>query len=192
MDPLDPHATATLALAPMAAAPAPLLPPNLPPAPPAAGSLPPPPGAETSLDPMTTTVADLQPMEVAPAAVTTINAKSDFAPTVGFDPLSQTNSADPVAAPSAPAPSPVGGPKPKKRTAYFIFMDEKRVRAKENLIAAGNEAPKMGEISKEVRTEEVDRGVLKRGTVSLFLFYSVSHTHMHFTDRQDVVRLQRS
>ena len=55
---------------------------------------------------------------------------------------------DPV---SNPAPDPLAGaPKPKNRTAYFIFMHEKREEAKTKLLAAGNEKPSVGEVSKEV------------------------------------------
>lgn len=42
-----------------------------------------------------------------------------------------------------------GAPKPKKRTAYFIFMDDMRGKAKQNLVDAGQDVT-VGDISKEL------------------------------------------
>ena len=147
--PLDPLATAPAPVQPVEPQVEPqVVEPAATSAPPPAASLPP--VAPPSLQPMDNPTISapqvepqIEPQVVEPAATSAPpSADPSSNPPVG---------GAPSAAPSVSTTSAPGAPKPKKRTAYFIFMDEKRAEAKDNLILAGNAAPKMGEVSKEVR-----------------------------------------
>ena len=118
------------------------------------------PSSVVETEPLTTpsnslqTLTDPMSIDAPPAAPSPSPAPVSFLTNSGIPSttVAPVDSTVQDSAPSAPIPTDPalqkGAPKPKKRTAYFIFMDETRARAKQNLIDAGQENVQVGDVSK--------------------------------------------